>query len=171
MRQRLILALVVLAALGLAWWAHQRHASGVIDRAVLADRAVWQAEAQRIHAQATQREIDLQTRATIAQMEADHAHAQQIAAVSAAAAGARSERDRLRNTLATLRRGGSQAGQSSSTEPGPDATAPLADALAACADRYADVAGIADELSTQVTGLQAYIAKVVGPVCIAGVAQ
>lgn len=166
MRQRLILAAAILAALGLAWWAHQRHASAVIDRAVMADRAAWQAEAARIKAEATQREIDIQTRAVMAQMEADHAHAQRVAEVTAAAAGARSELDRLRNTIAALRRGGGGQSQGPEAEPITDASGPLADALTACAERYADVAGVADRLSVQVTGLQAYITDVVGPVCV-----
>jgi len=159
MRQRLILAAAILAALGLAWWAHQRHASAVIDRAVLADRAVWQAEAARIRAEATQREIDIQTRAVMAQMEADHAHAQRVAEVTAAAAGARSELDRLRDILAT---------RSTPTDPTDPATSPRTDG-AACTERQllgegaghlADLAAEADRLSATLTGLRGYVKAV-----------
>lgn len=43
-----------------------------------------------------------------------------------------------------------------------------ADALEECSSRYAAVAGVADALSVEVTGLQAHITRVVGPVCVAG---
>lgn len=167
MKRRLIACAVIVAIGAFAWWAHQRHASAVVMRAVLADRAVWQAEAQRVRAEASQREIEIQTRAVMAQMEADHAHAQRVAAIAATAAGARSERDRLRVALSqAVRGGGGGAGQGAGPERGSDAAPAIADALAACADRYADVAGVADQLAVQVTGLQSYVRDVVGPVCV-----
>ena len=172
MRHRLIAFAVILAIGAAGWWAHQRHASAVVMRAVLDDRAVWQAEAQRVRAEASQREINIQTRAVMAQMEADHAHAQRVAAIAAAASGARSERDRLRVALSqAVRGGGGGAGQGTGTERGSDAGPAIADALAACADRYADVAGVADRLAVQVTGLQAYVRDVVGGVCVASATE
>ena len=81
---------------------------------------------------------------------------EQAKRATVAAASARSESQRLRDALAN-RAGNPEAG------PAVDEGAATARALGECSERYSTVAGVADELSAQVTGLQAYISRVCEP--------
>jgi hypothetical protein len=92
--------------------------------------------------------------------ENDDAHAHDLAAARAAAAGATDELGRLRAALATADAAGvhpGEAGADPGAGRGPDDAARLRELLGACSGRYADVAAAADALRTQVTGLQGYV--------------
>lgn len=77
-----------------------------------------------------------------------------------AAAGARAERDRLRQQLNAAGRGG-VASQDPSTGSGldgaPDNAAVLRFVVGQCVDRYVDVAAEADRLGARLMGLQGYV--------------
>jgi len=163
----LIWAVLGVALAAAAWGWHGHIARKAISDAVKAERARVQAIAAQKLADAQAKVIEAQTSAVIAQMENDHAQAELKAKADADAAVARNELGRLRNTIAALRRGGGAPGDSPSTISPTDAIAPLADALSECSGRYEEVAGVADRLSVQVTGLQRWITDVAGPVCVA----
>ena len=165
MTPRLWLYAGAVALAGAAWWAHDWHAGRVIERAVQAERQAWQDKHRQALVEANQQAQRLTTRAAIAAMEAQIESANLREQVARDRAMSAARLDGLRDTIAQLR---DRAARS------PDAATPgsvahgatsTADALAACADRYADVAGVADRLAVQVTGLQAYVRDVVGPVC------
>ncbi|GAA0504812.1 DUF2514 family protein [Pigmentiphaga daeguensis] len=76
-----------------------------------------------------------------------------------AAAGARAERDRLRQQLATGRGGGASQdpGAGSDVDGTPDNAAVLRFVVGQCVDRYIDVAAEADRLGARLMGLQGYV--------------
>lgn len=75
---------------------------------------------------------------------------------------ARTELDRLRNTLATYKR---RASESQPAQCRTDEAAPLAEVVGACAQRYQELGRDAQLDAEQVIGLQNYI-KAVAPICI-----
>lgn len=165
MRQRLILAAAILAALGLAWWAHQRHASAVIDRAVLTERQAWQDQHRQALADANLQAQRITTQAAMAALEAQIESANLREQVARDRAMSAARLDGLQRTITAIRDRAARAPDAATPGSVAHGATATADALAACADRYADVAGVADRLAVQVTGLQAYITDVVGPVC------
>ena len=78
------------------------------------------------------------------------------------AAAARSELERLRNTLSRYSR---TTGQGTQTERGSDETASLAESLQACAGRHQGVADDGQQDAEQVIGLQDYI-RAIAPICL-----
>jgi hypothetical protein len=153
------------AIAGAAWWVHEWHAGRVIDRAVLAERQAWQDQHRQALADANLQAQRMTTQAAMAALEAQIEAASLREQVARDRAVSAARLDGLQRTISAFRDRAARA---------PDATTPgslahgaaaAADALAACADRYADVAGVADRLAVQVTGLQSYVRDVVGPVC------
>lgn len=166
----LLVAGVVAVALAGLVWIHQRHAAQVIEGAVQAERAAWQETHRQALAAANAQALRKTTEAAMAALEAQIETAQLREQVARDRAVSAARLDGLQRTIAAFR---DRAARS------PDAATPgsvahgataTADALAACADRYADVAGVADRLAVQVTGLQSYVRDVVGPVCVSAAA-
>lgn len=163
----LIWAVLGVALAAAAWGWHGHIAQTAINQAVESGRARVQAIAAQKLADAQAKVIEAQTSAVIAQMENEHAQAELKAKADADAAVARNELSRLRNVISAVRRSGGTTGDSPSTIIPTDAVAPLADALSECSGRYEEVAGVADRLSVQVTGLQRWVTEVAGTVCVA----
>lgn len=156
--------LLLLAGLG---WLHQRHAAQVIERAVQAERAVWQETHRQALAAANEQALRERTQAALAALEVQIENAQLREAMQRDRAAAVARTDSLQRTIAAFRdRAAREAAGSPAGSVAHEATA-AADALSECSARRAEVAAVADELSVQVSGLQAYIGRVVGPVCIA----
>ena len=155
------------AALSVAAWGWHGHiARSAINAAVDAERTKLQSDAADKLRDAEIRALTEQTNAAMAQLENEHAQAQLKARADADAAAARTERSRLLNTIAALRSRGSAPSESASTIASTDAIPRLADALSECSGRYEELAGIADRLTIQVTGLQRWVKEVAGPVCV-----
>lgn len=96
---------------------------------------------------------------TAKRLVVEKAHAddvERMAAQTAAAAGARSERGRLLTALANRATGA----PAPAPGPGLDGTTLLNAVVAACSGRYEEVAGAAGDLTTKVIGLQNYIRAV-----------
>jgi hypothetical protein len=159
-----VLGAVALCLAGV-WW-HGHVVDKAIREAVEADRKEWQAQAQEKLAQATIDVLKEKTTAAMAMLEVQHEDAKRARVAQADAARARAGRDGLQRTIEAMRGGGGAEGQS----PGPvalaDAAPALASALSQCSGEYGEVAAVADQLSNQVTGLQAYIERVVAPLAI-----
>lgn len=154
--------LVATAALaGAALWVLGWRAD-LIEQGRAEVRVQWQAERAMQLEQALEREREtLRTmeRQERQAQEVDRVHQSQLRASRAAAADARSELDRLRDALARAGGGGAGDVPEATTDPGGAAGAAAAIGLfAACAERYADVAAVADRLADQLRGLQALIA-------------
>lgn len=165
MTPRLWLYAGAVALAGAVWWAHEWHAGRVIDRAVQTERQSWQDQHRQALADANLQAQRMTTQAALAALEAQIEAANLREQVARDRAVSAARLDGLQRTIAAFRDRAARA---------PDAATPgslahgataTSDALAACADRYADVAGVADRLAVQVTGLQAYVRDVVGPVC------
>lgn len=120
------------------------------ERAALSDRARL-AEAANRQTETRMQEAVENERTESRAREAQYADA---------AAGARAERDRLRQQLAAAGRG-SGASQDPGAGPGLDATpdnaAVLRFVVGQCVDRYIDVAAEADRLGARLMGLQGYV--------------
>lgn len=117
-------------------------------------RAEATAEFEKINRQA-QREADEREAARRVALEKSRARdVAKAKAAAAAADAARIELDRLRYILPAT-----DSGRRDDTSTGPvtDGTALVSEFLGACAQRYVEVAGEADRLTAQVTGLQGYI--------------
>jgi hypothetical protein len=160
--------LAALAVAGVAAYAwHTRVASQAINGAVKADRAQWQAQAQAKLDAAEKRAIDRETKAAIAELENQIAQDARNRLAQADAGRARSERDGLRNIIAAMLSGGGTTSEGAQPLSIADAGPALARSLSECSSRYTEVAGVADQAINQVTALQSYITRVVGPVCLA----
>ena len=156
------------AALSVAAWGWHGHiARSAINAAVDAERTKLQSDAADKLRDAEIRVLTEQTNAAMAQLENEHAQAELKARAESDAAAARTERSKLLNTIAALRGRGSAQSESSGPIPGSDAIPRLADALSECSGRYEEMAGVADRLAIQVTGLQRWVKEVAGPVCVA----
>jgi hypothetical protein len=88
-------------------------------------------------------------------MESANEKARLLARANADAVGARSELGRLRQRLAALSAG--QAASGAGAAGGPRGAATAADVLGECSGRLQELAGQADGMSVQVTGLQGWI--------------
>ena len=156
------------AALSVAAWGWHGHiARSAINAAVNAERTKLQSNAAEKLRDAEIRVLTEQTNAAMAQLENEHAQAELKARAESDAAAARTERSKLLNTIAALRSRGSAAGESAGTISTTDAIPRLADALSECSGRYEELAGVADRLVIQATGLQWWVNDVAGPVCVA----
>lgn len=156
------------AALALATWAHEHHASAAIAQAVAeAEGRASDVAAHRL-AEANARTSAAETQAGIAELEGNLERKELQARARADADRAGGELGRLRAAIAAYRGRGDPPGQGTGAGGRPDEGSLVADALGQCSERYAGVAAVADQLSVQVTGLQRYITRVVGPLCIAG---
>lgn len=163
----LLVAGVVAVALAGLVWIHQRHAAQVIEGAVQAERAAWQETHRQALAAANAQALRKTTEAAMAALEVQIENAQLRESMQRDRAAAVARTDSLQRTIAAFRDRAARAAAGS--PPGSlahEATA-AADALSECSSRRAEVAAVADQLSVQVSGLQAYISKVAGPVCIA----
>jgi hypothetical protein len=159
--------------LGTAWAWHGRVATRAIktavDRALVAERSRVRAATDQAKKLADARERTKEQAAQAAKEKADHETQQRDARIAADRARARSESDQLRAVLAAgLRPGGGFASPGAAAISLADAAPALAESLGECSASREAFAGTADQLSSQVTGLQDYITHVVGPVCIAG---
>lgn len=163
----LIWAVLGVALSAAAWGWHGHIARSAINQAVESERARLQAESADKLRDAEIRVLTEQTKAAMAQLENEHAQAELKARAESDAAAARTERGKLLNTIAALRSRESAAGESAGTISTTDAIPRLADALSECSGRYEEVAGVADRLAIQVTGLQGWVKEVAGPVCVA----
>jgi hypothetical protein len=159
-----VLGAVTLCLAG-AWW-HGHAVDKAIREAVEADRAQWQAKARDELSQVTIDVHKQQTTAALAMLEISHEDANRASVAQADAARARAGRDSLQRTIAALRGGGGAEGQSTGPIALSDAAPALASALSQCSSEYGEVAAVADQLGNQVTGLQAYIERVVAPLAI-----
>lgn len=163
----LIWAVLGVALSAAAWGWHGHVARAAINQAVEAERSRLKAEATDKLRDAEIRVLTEQTKAAMAQLENEHAQAELKARAESDAAAARTERGKLLNTIAALRGRGGAPGESSSPIATTDAIPRLADALSECSGRYEEMAGVADRLVIQVTGLQRWVKEVAGPVCVA----
>jgi hypothetical protein len=168
MRRTFIPATALICVLILLWLWHQRHAQEVVGAAVQAERDRWQEVHRQALADAQAHKLKTETSAALAALEAQHELKQAQLALADARADLRVVRGELRDTITQFRDRASRAAQSSPAGSIAHGAVAAADALEECSSRYAAVAGVADALSVQVTGLQAYITRVVGPVCVAG---
>jgi pimeloyl-ACP methyl ester carboxylesterase len=157
-------------ALGLLAWLHQIHAGNVVLEAVAAERAEMASKAASELQEARIDAIRIKTAADMAALEITHEYQTKLAAARADSSRAGTERDKLQHLLANLRSGKGATGESLPAGSIADAAGAISDSLSECSGRYQTVAGERDSLSVQVTGLQGYITRSVGPVCIAGLA-
>ena len=163
----LLVAAVVLVSLAGLAWMHQRHAAAVIEQAVQAERAAWLDTHRQALAAANEQALRERTQAAMAALEVQIEIAQLRESVARDRAAAAARTDSLQRTIAAFRdRAARAAAGSPAGSVAHEATA-AADALSECSTRRAEVAAVADQLSVQVSGLQAYISMVAGPVCIA----
>lgn len=155
-------ALILVACL----W-HGSVADDAIEAAVLADRATWQGKAKAELEAANKRAHDLETAAAVAALENQIAEAERARVAQADAGRARAEHNGLRNIIAAMLSGGGPSAEGAQPLSLADAGPALARSLSECSGRYTEVAAIADQAINQVTDLQAYITRVVAPVCMA----
>lgn len=156
----------LLLVAGLAW-LHQRHAAQVIEQAIQAERAAWQDTHRQALAAANAQALRERTQAALAALEVHIENAELRETMQRDRAVAAARTDSLQRTIAAFRdRAARAAAGAPAGSLAHEATA-AADALSECSARRAEVAAVADELSVQVTGLQSYIVRVAGPVCIA----
>lgn len=166
----LALGLGLLLLAGLAW-LHQRHAAQVIEQAIQTERAAWLDAHRQALAAANEQALRERTQAALAALEVQIEIAQLRESMQRDRAAAVARTDSLQRTIAAFRdRAARAAAGSPAGSVAHEATA-AADALSECSARRAEVAAVADELSVQVSGLQAYIGRVVGPVCVASVPE
>lgn len=163
---RAVVALASSAVLAAAAWAlvrwHDGRVHAVAQQAVAAERDRLELDADRVLAAAAKRAAQRERVAVAAVEDLKRENNDLLALVGHETARARAERDRLQLALAeAVRRGGGAPGQDPAAAAGPDGLGPIAAALGECSQRYAEVAGVADQLSVQVTGLQGYIERVV----------
>jgi hypothetical protein len=165
---RYCLALVALLALvaGLVWW-HQSAASNAIQSALDGQRAELQRKAADVLASVQLANLETSNRASIALLELTYENIKLADQARVDAAASRGALQRLQHTLSALRRGGGPSPDGSPAISLADAAPALAASLSQCSERYAGLAEGFDRLSIQVTGLQAYINDVAGPVCLA----
>lgn len=164
-RRALILA-TALAVLAALWFTHQRHASQVIEKAVTGERQRISDLSREALASAEKRALAESTAAALAALELQHDLSTARQQLETARSDLRAERQRLRDATADFR--ARAVAEGARSEPGSVAhgAVAVADALDECSGRYEAVAGVADTLAVQVTGLQRYITDVVGPVCL-----
>lgn len=157
----------LVAMLGGAVWLHQSHARSVIAAAVAAERASWQDFHTKELASANLAGQQEATKAALAALEAQIELSTLRQDMERDRALSRARTGSLQRTIAEFR--DRAAREAAGAGPGSlaDGAARIADALGECSQRREEVAGVADRLSIQVTGLQRYITEVVGPVCIA----
>lgn len=109
---------------------------------------------QRAWDTAIEAQVKSDQREALRKMEANHGNGLNYAKLAQTAAvnlsRANSELERLRNVLA------SPAPAQSDADSWSDGPSPTAVLLSECSGRYAEVAGAADRLSAQVSGLQGY---------------
>jgi len=160
-------ALAGLALIVGACWAHGRYVDSLVEAAVLAERSKWQEEHRQALAQAQADKRQSETQAAMAALEVQIELKNARVELATTRADLRVERGRLRDTIAEFRDRAQRDAEGSPAGSVAHGAVAAADALDQCSSRYEEVAGVADALSTQVTGLQAYITSVVGPVCIA----
>lgn len=161
------------ALAGAAWAWHGRVAGRVVkvavDAAITSERARVKAATDKAKQLADARERTKEQAAQAAKEKADHETQQRDARIAVDRARSRSESEQLRAVLAaSLGAGGGFAGPGARAISLTDAAPALAESLGECSASREAFAGAADQLSSQVTGLQDYITHVVGPVCIAG---
>lgn len=166
MKRRLIACAVIVAIGAFAWWAHQRHASAVVMRAVLAERQAWQDQHRQALADANLQAQRMTTQAAMAALEAQIETAQLREQVARDRAVSASRLDGLQRTIAAFRDRAARSPDSATPGSLAHGAAAAADALSECSSRRAEVAAVADRLAVQVTGLQSYVRDVVGPVCV-----
>lgn len=161
------LGLLVAAVAGGAW-LHQQHARSVIDAAVSAERSRWQVAHTNALAAANLSGQQEATKAAIEALEAQVELSTLRQDMERAAAVSRAHAGSLQRTITEFR--DRAAREAAGAGPGSMAHGAVAaaDALSECSSRRAEVAEVADRLAIQVTGLQRYITRVVGPICIAG---
>lgn len=164
-RRALILA-TALAVLAALWFTHQRHAGQVIEKAVAGERQRISNLSREALASAEKRALAESTAAALAALELTHALSTAREQLEAARSDLRVQRERLRDAIADYR--ARAVAESERSAPGSVAHGAVAaaDALDECSSSYEEVAGVADQLAVQVTGLQRYITDVVGPVCL-----
>lgn len=129
------------------------------DHQTLAARAQLADTTTRIATATAQAEATARATEKTLQTQADriaHDHAQKTQDLATRATAALHATNRLRDTIAQLNTRDATAAPEPATLAGPAATA--RDLLATCADTYRRVAKDADELSTQVSSLQDFIA-------------
>jgi hypothetical protein len=160
LQKYLIAALVAALALWAAVWWHGQRVRAVVDAAVLADRAQWQALATEKLAAAEKRAVDAETRAGVALLETRYAEMERERVRLVDLDRLRSRNDGLQRTLETLRRGGGQTGQAAGGASLSDAAPALATALSECSGEYAEVAAAADQVTGQLLTLQDYVREV-----------
>lgn len=149
-------------------WAHSRYVDGLVEAAVLAEGSRWQGEHREALARAQTDRLKSETQAAMAALEVHLELKNAQAALAAVRADLRVERGRLRDTIAEFRDRAQRDAEGSPAGSVAHGAVAAADALDQCSGRYEEVAGVADSLAVQVTGLQAYITQVVWPLCISG---
>lgn len=154
-------AVLAASAWALVRW-HEGRVHTIAQQAVVTERGRLQREADQVLAAAAKRVAQREHAARVELEEVKRENADLLALVDHEAARARAERERLQRALSAAVRGGDGA---ASPDPGAaagaDGLGPVAAALSECSERYETVAGVADRLSVQVTGLQGYIERVV----------
>lgn len=174
MTRALIAAVLALGAVFAVqgWQAHiraQGEAAGAarVQQQWDADTARRDADTLAAHVQAQQ---VLRTREAALQQEAEriaHETAQREAQLRAAGAAADARVRSLHTTIAQLNANAvalahlPSPGADTCAAAQPDAAVTARELLGACSQRYAAVAGVADQLADQVTGLQDYVRAVV----------
>lgn len=153
-----------------AWSIHQHHAEGVIGLAVRSERARWQEANRQALADANAASLAETTSAAMAALEAQIELAQLRQTVAHDRLLSRDHTDSLQRTIAEFRDRAAREAQGAGPGSIAHGAAVAADALSECSRRREEVAAVADQLTVQVIGLQGYLTKVVGPMCIAGMA-
>lgn len=155
--------LVAGVAFGLFGW-HQHAAQAVIERAVLDRDQELHLEVVKTQAASDEKVRQAETAAVFANWENRIAEDQRNKVAERDRVAARSELERLRQQIAANRDRGDEDGQGAQSGSGSDVYAATSRALSECGGRYEEVAGLADTLTNQVIGLQAYITRVVIPI-------
>lgn len=142
---RMWLALVVVIGVATSHWFAYRAGSDHVKQD-------YQARAAKLERQAREREHAL----AAAKQKVEEAYESHKAKAARAAVGARTELDRLRDTLTARATTGAATACAC-----PDAApAPERKLLGECAQAATDLAGEADRLAAQLTGLQGYVRSV-----------
>lgn len=152
---RVWVAAVLLVVLGATHFTAYRSGKAVV-------RAAWDKERAELTAKALQQEQSFRKKeqALVAQRQKlEERYAQEKRNAATAAAGARSELDRLRDTLAAAP-GCPAGGDTAAAGRAAGATRLESELLGHCAQALTDLAAEADRLEARIVGLQLYVKNV-----------
>lgn len=156
--QKKLMTLAALGAVALGlWWAHQQVASRAIEEAVDAARLQWNEKVVADQAEANKLAVQVTAVAATKALEVQRESEALLSKAATDLAAHRGERERLQHEISRLRARAVAAAGDPKTSDLAHGAAAAAVALGQCSAEYERVAGVADELSVKVSGLQGYV--------------